>query len=58
MKQTHKYYDGIPRWIKNLTKEELEKGLKKKKKDLLNLTLTRNRQQKYQGRNFRPFVLY
>lgn len=37
MKQTHKYYDGVPRWIKNLTKEELEKRLKEEEKRLAEL---------------------
>ena len=40
MKQTHKYYDGIPQWIRNLSKEDLDKLIKEEEKDLLNLTHT------------------
>lgn len=36
-KQTHKYYDGIPQWIRNLSKEELDKLIKEEEKRLAEL---------------------
>lgn len=37
MKQTHKYYDGIPQWIKNLSKEDLDKLIEEEEKRLAEL---------------------
>lgn len=37
MKQTHKYYDGIPQWIRNLPKEELDKRIEEEEKRLAEL---------------------
>nr|DAI66761.1 MAG TPA: Protein of unknown function (DUF3963) [Caudoviricetes sp.] len=37
MKQAHKYYDGIPQWIRNLSREELEKRIKEEEKRLAEL---------------------
>lgn len=34
MTKTHKYYDGIPEWMKNLSNEELDRLLEKEKKRL------------------------
>lgn len=56
MQQTHKYYDGIPQWIRNLSKEDLDKLIEEEEKDLLNLTYTRNRQLAKKGRLSRPLV--
>ena len=36
-KQTHKYYDGIPQWIRNLSKEELDKRIEEEEKRLAEL---------------------
>ena len=37
MKQTHKYYDGIPQWIRNLSKEDLDKLIDEEEKRLADL---------------------
>lgn len=37
MKQTHKYYDGIPQRIRNLSKEELDKRIEEEEKRLAEL---------------------
>lgn len=36
-KQTHKYYDGIPQWIRNLSKEDLDKLIEEEEKRLAEL---------------------
>lgn len=36
-KQTHNYYDGIPQWIRNLSKEDLDKLIKEEEKRLADL---------------------
>ena len=37
MKQTHNYYDGIPQWIRNLSKEDLDKLIEEEEKRLAEL---------------------
>lgn len=36
-KQTHNYYDGIPQWIRNLSKEDLDKLIEEEEKRLAEL---------------------
>ena len=36
-KQTHKYYDGIPQWIRSLSKEDLDKLIEEEEKRLAEL---------------------
>lgn len=37
MKQTQNYYDGIPQWIRNLSKEDLDKLIEEEEKRLAEL---------------------
>lgn len=37
MTQANNYYDGIPQWIRNLSKEELDKLIKEEEKRLAEL---------------------
>lgn len=36
-KQTHEYYDGIPQWIRSLSKEDLDKLIEEEEKRLAEL---------------------